>query len=88
MGSAPSLLDQPKAFPIPDEDGIRHSQEQPGAHDAGNRPDVHFQLRRIRYWVDLAIENVIAIVCHEQTIALTVKNRPEAKFAQPSFAQG
>src|SRR6516165_6073122 len=85
---ASSFVDQPKVIPIPYENGFSHPQEQSGAHHARNSTDVHFQPRRIGNWVDLAIDNVVAVVRHKQAIALTVRSRPTAEFAQPSLAQG
>ena len=80
--SAPSFLDHPEIVPVPNQDGVRHSQEQPGSHDARNRTDVTFQSSRICNRLDAAIENVIAVVRHEQATPLNVGDRLVAKFAQ------
>src|SRR5258707_67648 len=84
---APFLRDHPEILPVSNQDGVRHSQKQPGAYHARNRTDVSLQPSRIRNWDDLAIENMIAVVRHEHFAALKVGDRRKAKFGQSSGAQ-
>src|SRR4051794_2807960 len=53
----PALLDHVEILLVPDQDHVRHAEEQPGADDAGNLPDVPFQPAGVRNRFDPAIEN-------------------------------
>ena len=54
--------------PVLNKNGVRHSQEQSRSHDARDGPQRLFEFRRMRQRSHPAVEDVIAVVGHEQRV--------------------
>src|SRR5262249_7638749 len=61
---------------------------QSGAHHAGDRTNVQFQPRRVRYRLDFTIENVIAVIRQKKASSLKIGNRTTAEFIQAALTEG
>jgi hypothetical protein len=66
---------------------VRHAQEEPGAHDAGDGPQAGVEARRIGDGIDAAIEDVIAVVREERRGAHPAQHGREARLGQAGTAE-
>src|SRR5262245_56337527 len=82
-----SFLDHSKIGPASDQDGRGHATKQPGAHDARDRAGLGLQAWGIGDRLDLAIENVVAVVRYGQLVSLDKGNRPTAELGKPSLTE-